>query len=207
MTMKSEHVEVEEHSSRQTEMGSLILSAKQIDLGSKPRKVDLVVSRVGFPSLSRTLTVDDAVLFDTAEGVFEIRVLSLQSLTKAVFCINPLPQRLGPTAGVVNEDTSNLGFTEPELHRIRKSLAEVRDAVGHREDLMPEQVDYISRKLDYIADAANRVGRKDWINLAIGTLTNLFVSGAVGPDPAKFLVQILGQALDWMLGGNLKLLH
>ena len=83
----------------------------------------------------------------------------------------------------------------------------MRNSVGDREDLMPEQVDYISRKLDDIAEAANRVGRKDWINLAIGTLTNLVVSGAVGSDAAKFLFEILGQALRWMLGGNLKLLH
>ena len=207
--MNREILEVQEHSSGQTEMGSLIVSAKMIDAISKPRTVLLVVSRVGFPSISRKLTVGDAVLFDTYEGVFEIRVLSLLfgRDNMARICINPLAQRLAPTAGVVNEDTSNLGFSDSELLRIRKSLDEVREAVGHREDLMPEQVDYISRKLDDIAEAANRVGRKDWINLAIGTLTNLVVSGAVGSDAAKFLFQILGQALGWMLGGNLKLLH
>ena len=101
---------------------------------------------------------------------------------------------------------ANYPFTSPELARIRKSIDDVRDSVRQREDLLPDQVDYISRKLDEIGDAANRVGRKDWINLAIGTLTNLVVSGAIGPDAARFLFQRMGQALGWLLGETLKFL-
>jgi hypothetical protein len=176
--------------------------------------VEFVVGHIGLPSLTRALSVGGAVLFETPEdGLFEIRIMSITQRVSgatwshcATFGISRLLPGRGLTAGVPNESTANHPFTSSEVARIRKSLEPVHDAVRQREDLTPEQVDYVSRKLDEIVDAANRVGRRDWVNLAVGTLTNLVVGAAVGSDAAKFLFHSVGQALEWLLRGTLKLL-
>ena len=77
---------------------------------------------------------------------------------------------------------------------------------GQCQDITPEQADYISRKLDELADAANRLGRKDWINFAMGMLANIVISAALEPDGAKFLFKTAGHALEWLFGGSIKLL-
>ena len=107
---------------------------------------------------------------------------------------------------MAQENTTNKHFTPSEVLRIGKGFAAVSDAVRKREDITPEKIDYITRKLDEIVEAANRVGRKDWVNLAIGTLTNDVIGAAVGPNATKFLFQTVSQALEWILGGHLKLL-
>jgi len=80
------------------------------------------------------------------------------------------------------------------------------EAVAGREDLRPEQVDYINRKLDDLVDATSRVGRKDWVNLVVGTLTNIIISAAIGSEAGKFLFRTVGNALGWAVGEALKLL-
>jgi hypothetical protein len=181
------------------------------DSQNQHRTVDFVVGRIGLPSLTRTLKLGDAVLFETPDdGIFEIRVIGITYVGggagSANFSISRLLPGHSPTAGLANESTANHPFTLSEVARIRKSLEAVNDAVRQRKDVTPEQVDYISRKLDEIVDAANRVGRKDWINVVIGTLTNVVVGAAIGSDAAKFLFQMVGQALRWLMGDTLKLL-
>jgi len=211
--METETLTVDEHVSGRTLKGPLILSVTTID-SDKPRTVEFVVGHIGLPSLTRTLSVGGAVLFETPDdGLFEIRIMSITQRVSgatwsfcATFGISRLQPRRGLTAGVPNESTANNPFTSSEVARIRKSLEPVHDAVRQRKDLTPEQVDYVSRKLDEIVDAASRVGRRDWINLAVGTLTNVVVGAAVGSNAAKFLFQSVGQALGWLLGETLKLL-
>lgn len=86
-----------------------------------------------------------------------------------------------------NWDPANSPFEPHEVRRITASIGEVRDSVAGREDLRPEQVDYINRKLDDLVEATGRVGRKDWVNLVVGTSTNIVVSAAIGSDAGKFL--------------------
>ncbi|MEK6300985.1 MAG: hypothetical protein AABO41_09715 [Acidobacteriota bacterium] len=211
--METEELTINEHCSSSPSNRPLILSVTTID-SDKPRTVEFVVGQIGLPSLTRTLRVGGAVLFETSEdGLFEIRILSItKRMSGGVWCdcatfgVSQLLARHAPTGGVPNESTANHPFTSSEVERIRTSLEPVHDAIRQRGDITPEQVDYISRKLDEIVDAASRVGRKDWVNIAIGTLTNVVVGAAVGSDAAKFLFQTMGQALSWLLGQTLKLL-
>jgi hypothetical protein len=67
-------------------------------------------------------------------------------------------------------------------------------------------MEFLGRKLDDLAAAATRMGRKDWINLAVGMLTNTIVGAALNPDAAKLLFQAAGAALSWLWGSTLHLL-
>src|SRR2546423_1282125 len=78
--------------------------------------------------------------------------------------------------------------------------------VGERNDVTPEQVEFISKKLGEMQAASERLGRKDWMNLAIGTLTSVIVSAALDRGVAKALLQSASTALSWLLGGPIQLL-
>jgi hypothetical protein len=94
-----------------------------------------------------------------------------------------------------------------ELSRIAADLEQVRLAISGRSDVTPEQLEYISRKLDEMRSASERLGRKDWMNLAVGTLTSVIVTTALDPTVARALIAAAGTALSWLFGGSLKLLQ
>ncbi|MDP1990660.1 MAG: hypothetical protein Q8K00_06505 [Syntrophales bacterium] len=203
------------HNSEDTKAGALIVSvASVIDLDNKSRAVDLVVGRVGVPGVERTLKVGGAIYFDTRdEGVFEVRVMSIQVKyystdppTGAVVRVSHLRPGGGTVAGLGSVDIANTPFEPDEVERILGSITSIQEAVTQRSDITPEQQDYINRKLDEVIDAATRVGRKDWINLAIGTLTNVVVNVGLGSVPARFIFQAMGDALSWLVGQTIRLL-
>lgn len=59
----------------------------------------------------------------------------------------------------------------------------------------PDQIAFIDSRLKHLEDAANRLGRKDWITLAMGTLANIVVGVALAPEAVRELLR--PQALSW----------
>ena len=106
----------------------------------------------------------------------------------------------------MDQDPNNSPFSAAELLKIRDSLQLIRVAMSERPDVTPEQLDLISRKLDEMQASSERLGRKDWMNLAVGTLTGIVVNAALGPDIGKILFQAAGAALSWLIGNTLRLL-
>lgn len=78
--------------------------------------------------------------------------------------------------------------------------------MAQRADVTPPQLEFISRKLDEMRAAAGRLGRKDWMNLAVGTITSVLVTAAVASPAAKALVTVAGAALSWVFGPGVRLL-
>ena len=188
-----------------TELGKLIISAADFDGRTR---VALVVGRVGFPNVTKALQAGGAVLFETPDdGLIEVRVLGIDySADEIEVLVSLVLPRQGMRGGFVESDANNAPFSPAEVQRIRKSLDTVKVSARERGGLSPEQVDFISRKLDEMQEASERFGRRDWINLAVGTITNVIVTAALGPDAGKFLLQTVGSALSWLVGAPLKLI-
>ena len=200
--MAQERIIVGERSSTQGELGGLIVSARK----TYPDAVEFVVGRPGLPNIETRLGVGGAVLFETPdEGIFEVRVLAT-GMSKTTFLISQVSPHSGIAGGLADQDLSNSSFTASELVRIADSLQSIRIEMSERTDVTPEQLDLISRKLDELQASSQRLGRKDWMNLAIGTLTSIIVNAALGPDIGKALFRAAGAALSWLLGNTLKLL-
>ena len=72
---------------------------------------------------------------------------------------------------------------------------------GHTE----EKNSFITLRLTHLEDASKRLGRKDWITLAMGTLTNIIVGVALAPDAARELLRNAGALLGWVASGALSL--
>ena len=199
--MNQERLVIYERASKVCEQSPLVVSVVAI-LGDT---VTLVVGRPGLPNLKQALWVGDAVLYETPEGLFEARILS-HDARSADLLITAVAPGSGLAAGFVDQDASNAPFTVEEIRRIRTGLEEVRTAIAAGSDLSAEQFGLISRKLDYMADASERFGRKDWINLAAGTLTGAIFQAAVSPAAAKALFLATQQALSWLFGAGFHVL-
>ena len=197
-----ETIEVRERNSAEAGIGGLVVSAPAANVG----RVSLVVGRPGLPNIKADLEVGDAVLFETPdEGLFEVRALST-SAGSARLLVTQVSHRRGIMGGLVGQDPSNEPFRKEESARIRESLDQVYDLLVARFDIADEKLDYVARKLDEIGEASERLGRKDWLNLAIGTLTSTVVNAALGTEVAKALFEATQEALSWLLGGGAILL-
>jgi hypothetical protein len=201
---ETEELSVFELGSQDSRIGGLIVSAADISSGH----VELVVGRVGYPNVEKTLRTGGAVLFETPDaGLLEVRVLKISQAPDTVrIRVSRVSPRRGITAGFVEHEPDNEPFSKEELDRVRSSLQTVANAATERADLTKEQVDLINRKLDEMATAATRMGRKDWVNLAVGQLTNLIVTAALGSGVGKFLFSSMGRALAWLIGEAVRFL-
>ena len=98
------------------------------------------------------------------------------------------------------EQIENTVFSADEVSRITRSINELQAhlvATGH---LNAAQKSFITARLQHLNESASRLGRKDWITLAIGTLTNIVVGVALAPEAAKDVLRTAGSLLGWVLG-------
>lgn len=200
--MVQEQLVIEKKSSKLAKLGGLIVTLRKTSV----HDVDLIIGSPGFPNLERTLQLGDAVLFETPEaGLLEVRVMSIRTLDIEIL-VSQISPRPGIAGGFVDSDPSNSSFTKTEIRKIAESVEHIRLEMSKRNDVKPEQLDFIYRKLEEMRLAGERLGRKDWKNLAIGTLTGIIFNAALGPDIGKALFQVAGTALSWLFNDGLNLL-
>jgi len=105
------------------------------------------------------------------------------------------------------KDSANTPFSEAELKRVEASLAEIRKAVMASQSLTVEKLDRIDANLEYLKESAERLGRKDWLNVAVSVVINIITTAAVPPDTARHILTVAGTVLNWVLGGSPLLPH
>ena len=184
-----------------SEKTGLLISALSTDIS----RAEIVIGRPGLQNLQAKLTLGDAVLFETTEGLFEIRALEHQNASVHLLVTQVSP-RPGIAAGLVDQNPENTQFLPEERDRIARSIEEIKVSMSNRSDIKPEQLRYLCEKLDEMSDASERLGRKDWINFALGTVTSVIISAAFNPAAAKALVDAADAALFWVFGSGIKLL-
>ncbi len=199
--MTQERFVVQQNASKLAEESRLIISV--VEAYSNHAKI--AIGRPGLPNADADLKVGGALLFETPEGLFEVRVLSLNGTAVEVLVTEVAPTR-GILAGFVDQDISNSRFSSDELRQIAASIAKIRAALARRADFSPQQLEFISRKLDEMQASSERLGRKDWINLALGTLTSIVFTAALESTAAKALFDVTGEALSWLFGTGMRFL-
>lgn len=96
-------------------------------------------------------------------------------------------------------DGENTPFTSDEQERIAVSLNEIKQHLFTTQDLTEEQITILENRLTYLEQAATRLGRNDWINIAVGVLTNIIVAAAFAPGTAQEVLRVAGTVLSWVL--------
>lgn len=100
----------------------------------------------------------------------------------------------------------NSSFSLDEQTRISKAIVELKSFLLSTRQYSSEQIQFIEERLNHLDESSKRLGRKDWITLAMGTLTNIIVGVALAPDAARELVRNAGLLLGWIVG-SVHLLH
>lgn len=99
----------------------------------------------------------------------------------------------------VASDVANTEFSHRETDRLSSGLEEIRrlliDAAGRSE----QNVALINSQLHSLLDASKRMGRKDWVNQAIGAIITLSITLGLQPDVTKQAFEILRQTLTGLV--------
>lgn len=96
-------------------------------------------------------------------------------------------------------DIDNAPFSVEEQRRISTAVNELRAYVQVTANLTQAQLEFVSDRLSHLEESAGRLGRKDWITLAIGALTNVIVGVALAPDAARDLLRTANGLLGWVV--------
>jgi hypothetical protein len=172
---------------------------------AKPEYTDLVIGAPGLQNIKREMQLGDAVLYQMPDyGVVEVRVVRFHYGSVSLLITEVSPRR-GFTAAYDSDEQENTSFGTDETTKISKGLANVATRMANRLDVTPQQCELLRAKLDEIADASTRIGRKDWIMFAAGTLTNVVVGAAFSPEAAKALFTALNDELSWVFQNALRL--
>lgn len=99
-------------------------------------------------------------------------------------------------------DIGNAPFTNDERRQIRVELEAIKEHVKEQFDLTSEQIAHIDERLDEAAEAAERIGRKDWRLLLYGTILNLFVADALPPEVARHILAMFVHVVVVLFGGG-----
>lgn len=106
----------------------------------------------------------------------------------------------GPRMSALLEDQENTPFSPQERREVADVLTEVKRQAQERYGLPLEQLLAIERKLDYLCEATSRMGRVDWINLAIGTVVGRFADALLTPDVVNSVLHALSTGLGPLFG-------
>ena len=111
--------------------------------------------------------------------------------------------QFAPEAGKIAQEAKSLGnepFSPVELQRVREGLTRIEQQVLRTQSLSKQQTDLLLGAVKEVEQAAGRVGRKDWVLLAIGTLVSAAAQAALDPTTGKAIMQGAAAALSWIVG-------
>lgn len=98
--------------------------------------------------------------------------------------------------------SENAAFSVAERRRIEKSLAEIRSLLLASHDVSASSLKQVDARLEYLEQASERLGRKDWLNVALAVVVNIIMTAAVPPETARTILSGAGSILSWVLGGS-----
>jgi hypothetical protein len=110
-------------------------------------------------------------------------------------------QRETQLLGVISGDiTENTPFTPDEQSEIAARLQALAEHARRTYSLSAAQMRTLDEKLDYLADAARRLGRKDWLNVCAGAILGYVLTASLPPESARDMLLGLARAIGHLWG-------
>lgn len=101
---------------------------------------------------------------------------------------------------------ANTPFTKPEQEQIAHHLRTIEEYTIKTYRLQEAEATHVREQLAYLADAATRVGRFDWKNLASSTFIQIVLTLGLDPDKTQKLLGLATQLLGPLVLGAMRLL-
>jgi hypothetical protein len=105
--------------------------------------------------------------------------------------------------GAASGETENSPFAASEQKQIAKDVEEIRQFVIATCRLTEAQSEFVNERFTYLIEASERVGRKDWINLAVSVLISHVLALAMPPETTRELFRFSARVLHWLFKGQL----
>jgi hypothetical protein len=99
-------------------------------------------------------------------------------------------------------DTENAPFTKDEQKQIAAQLAGITTYLQEEHDLPSEQLAQINEELKKVAEASERMGRKDWLIYFLGTITALVMTATVAAPVGEHIFIIVIHGLAHLFNGE-----
>ncbi|MCB2352660.1 hypothetical protein [Clostridium estertheticum] len=93
----------------------------------------------------------------------------------------------------------NNSFTLSEAKRIYEGVDKVRTYLLKESAINASESKLINDKMDYLINSVERMGKKDWKNIFVGTLVNLFSTLCIDPGNQKTVIAIFTKALSGII--------
>jgi hypothetical protein len=93
---------------------------------------------------------------------------------------------------------SNTVFSVSEKDRISESLHKLLNEVQREQILNSMQMESLEEEVGYLIEASGRLGRKDWLNAAIGALFGYIIQAALTSETARTLSHLASEAIKWI---------
>lgn len=101
-------------------------------------------------------------------------------------------------SNAASSTSDNHPFTLVEQSLIVAELDKLKEYVRAGQEFQAEQAEFIEKQFDYLREASIRLGRKDWLNTALGVFVGLIVNLALEPERARGLLGIAGTLFKWV---------
>lgn len=95
--------------------------------------------------------------------------------------------------------SENTPFTDPERTQVAIFLEDIRTYIQTNAGLSPDKFNIVVEKLTYLEQAADRMGRKDWLNLFLGVLVSLTVQVGMEKSVFQNLLSVADQLFSQFL--------
>lgn len=93
-------------------------------------------------------------------------------------------------------DTENRLFSPVEQGFVAEQLILIQNAIIEGHALQQAQIAALTAGVTYLIESSKRMGRKDWINLAVGTIVNIAVAASFAPEAGRDLLHMLTSSLQ-----------
>ena len=109
-------------------------------------------------------------------------------------------QEMKLAEATISVDIPNTPFSPEERETILEQLDEIEAHVLDTHSLAADQAKFLKKQLSYLKESSSRLGRKDWLTLALGAVVSVAIS--VGPDIGRNLFQLFITAIRHVFGGT-----
>lgn len=104
-----------------------------------------------------------------------------------------------------SEGVDNNSFNPSEKQLISASLNEIRSTLLSMRQFDSRQTAIIDSQFKHLDEAAQRMGRKDWLMLAFGAMVTMIVALSLTPEQGNGLLRLAGSLLHQLWEGMLAL--
>jgi hypothetical protein len=104
---------------------------------------------------------------------------------------------------IEQQDSGNAPFVQGEQREIAAQLQEITKQLKEQPELTDEQKERVEQWRDDAVEASTRMGRKDWYNYFLGTVTSLVITATVPGGIGEHVISVVIHGLAHLfIGGS-----